>query len=82
MRPGDLSSFRTIQQVESSSLQDEDDDMEGLPNFESSIPYERLVLWTDPNDPSNIIEVVPDLASKLRPHQREGVQFLFECTSK
>ena len=26
------------------------------------------------------IEVVHDLARKLRPHQREGVQFLFECT--
>ena len=26
------------------------------------------------------IEVIPSLASKLRPHQREGVQFLFECT--
>lgn len=26
------------------------------------------------------IEVVPELASKLRPHQRQGVQFLFDCT--
>ena len=25
------------------------------------------------------IQVIPELASKLRPHQREGVQFLFEC---
>ena len=25
------------------------------------------------------IEVVASLASKLRPHQREGVQFLFDC---
>ena len=25
------------------------------------------------------IKVIPELASKLRPHQREGVQFLFEC---
>lgn len=25
-------------------------------------------------------QVIPQLASKLRPHQREGVQFLFECT--
>lgn len=24
--------------------------------------------------------MIPTLASKLRPHQREGVQFLFECT--
>lgn len=26
------------------------------------------------------VEVIPELASKLRPHQREGVQFLFDCT--
>lgn len=26
------------------------------------------------------VEVVPELACKLRPHQREGVQFLFDCT--
>lgn len=25
-------------------------------------------------------KVIPQLACKLRPHQREGVQFLFECT--
>lgn len=24
-------------------------------------------------------QVIPELACKLRPHQREGVQFLFEC---
>lgn len=24
--------------------------------------------------------MIPSLASKLRPHQREGVQFLFDCT--
>jgi DNA repair and recombination RAD54-like protein len=28
----------------------------------------------------HVYQVVPELASKLRPHQREGVQFLFECT--
>lgn len=43
-------------------------------------PFDPLVLWTDPNDPNNKVEVIPSLASKLRPHQREGVQFLFECT--
>jgi DNA repair and recombination protein RAD54 and RAD54-like protein len=34
-----------------------------------------FVLWI-------FLQVVPDLACKLRPHQREGVQFLFECTMK
>ena len=55
-----------------------------LPPNPSLPPFEPLVLWTGPDarDPSAIhkIEVIPDLASKLRPHQREGVQFLFECT--
>lgn len=31
-------------------------------------------------NPPHKIEVIPQLASKLRPHQREGVAFLFECT--
>jgi hypothetical protein len=26
------------------------------------------------------MKVIPQLACRLRPHQREGVQFLFECT--
>lgn len=43
-------------------------------------PFEPLVLWADPDDADNKIEVIPSLACKLRPHQREGVQFLFECT--
>ncbi len=38
------------------------------------------VLWTNPTNPDHKVEVTPILASKLRPHQREGVQFLFECT--
>lgn len=25
-------------------------------------------------------QVIPSLACRLRPHQREGVAFLFECT--
>ncbi|KAJ1439365.1 hypothetical protein B484DRAFT_427724 [Ochromonadaceae sp. CCMP2298] len=29
---------------------------------------------------SNDVTVIPSLAVKLRPHQREGVAFLFECT--
>ena len=30
--------------------------------------------------PPHRVEVVAELASKLRPHQREGVLFLFQCT--
>jgi len=43
-------------------------------------PHEPLVLWVDPQDETNTIEVVPQLCHRLRSHQREGVQFLFECT--
>lgn len=61
---------------------DEEDDLneeEQLPK-QNLPPFEPLVLWRDPNDPDNKIEVIPELACRLRPHQREGVQFLFECT--
>jgi hypothetical protein len=55
-------------------------------------PYEPLILWMEsevaPADSAtdaapyirHKVEVVPELACKLRPHQREGVQFLFDCT--
>lgn len=66
-----------------SSLQIDEEELEDAP-FEkpsSDIPaFEPLVLWTDNQDPNHKVEVVPSLACKLRPHQREGVQFLFECT--
>lgn len=63
-------------------MMDEEADDESGPNMNNNglPPFEPLVLWTDPDDPMNKIEVVPSLACKLRPHQREGVQFLFECT--
>lgn len=59
--------------------EDDDDGAEELPD-ENRLVIEPLVLWEDPNDSTNKIEVIYELASKLRPHQREGVQFLFECT--
>jgi SNF2 family DNA or RNA helicase len=59
--------------------EEEDDGAEELPD-ENRPVIEPLVLWEDPNDSTNKIEVIYALASKLRPHQREGVQFLFECT--
>lgn len=59
--------------------EEEDEDMEGLPN-ENLPPFEPLILWQNPNDAEHKIEVIPSLAVKLRPHQREGVQFLFDCT--
>ncbi|CAK4415481.1 unnamed protein product [Aphanomyces euteiches] len=45
-------------------------------------PAEPLVLWTDDVDGKTIEVVVPPLIGKfLRPHQREGVQFLFDCVT-
>lgn len=58
---------------------EEENEEEQLPSSNLP-PFEPLVLWTDPNNPEKKIEVIPELACKLRPHQREGVQFLFECT--
>lgn len=41
--------------------------------------HEPVILWRDPEDESCVVQVIPQLACRLRPHQREGVQFLFEC---
>ncbi|KAG6972929.1 hypothetical protein JG687_00001181 [Phytophthora cactorum] len=41
-----------------------------------------LVLWQSETDPE-IKVVVPEIVGKfLRPHQREGVQFMFDCVSQ
>lgn len=43
-------------------------------------PFEPLVLWeAGPGEDDNRISVDPRLCKWLRPHQREGVQFMFEC---
>ncbi|CAL9753894.1 unnamed protein product [Musa acuminata subsp. burmannicoides] len=66
------------------------------PSFTNDDPEERnqplppgiepLVLWLpegadESNDCVSRIEVDPLLVRYLRPHQREGVQFMFECVS-
>ncbi|KAF4321715.1 hypothetical protein BBO99_00001673 [Phytophthora kernoviae] len=41
-----------------------------------------LVLWQSETDPEMKV-VVPEIVGKfLRPHQREGVQFMFDCVSQ
>lgn len=41
---------------------------------------EELCLWAAPEGTAKDRVVVdPMLTQKLRPHQREGVQFMFEC---
>ncbi|KAF0696783.1 Aste57867_12445 [Aphanomyces stellatus] len=43
---------------------------------------EPLILWTGEVDGKDVEMVVPPLIGKfLRPHQREGVQFMFDCVS-
>jgi DNA repair and recombination RAD54-like protein len=81
IQPGELSQALPLsrrQEVMDEGT-DEEDDSAG--DISATIPpHEPLVLWTDENDATNKVEVVPELACKLRPHQREGVTFLFECT--
>ncbi|DBA00028.1 TPA: hypothetical protein N0F65_002031 [Lagenidium giganteum] len=47
----------------------------------ASEPVPPLVLWQSEENPE-IKVVVPEIVGKfLRPHQREGVQFMFDCVS-
>lgn len=62
---------------------DESDDDEPAAKEEEFKPHEPLVLY-EPNEDerahgAETIEVPPILCQFLRPHQREGVQFVFEC---
>lgn len=80
VRPGELNGFRITPKL-FQPMQDGLVDEEELPtSTEKFPPFEPLVLWTASDGSDHKIEVVPELACKLRPHQREGVQFLFECT--
>ena len=43
---------------------------------------EPLILWDPPEGQTGeSVEVDPMLTTFLRPHQREGVQFMFECVA-
>ena len=58
----------------------EDEEAEAEPEYKA---HEPLVLY-EPTDEeveagAEVIEVPPILCQFLRPHQREGVQFVFEC---
>ena len=55
--------------------EDEDEDEDNL----SSVEEKKIKKESNQLQPHRI-EVAHELARKLRPHQREGVQFLFECT--
>ena len=48
---------------------------------ESEEGGEPLVLWQSDEDENDLVEVDKKLTKFLRPHQREGVQFMFECVT-
>jgi len=80
IRPGDYANA-LIKHTDQSTGSEGDGDCEGLPTSSATYPpHDPLVLWSDEKNCDNVIQVIAQLASKLRPHQREGVQFLFECT--
>ena len=80
VRPGDYAN-NLIKHTQYSDSGSQDNDLEELPTNISSLPvFDPLVLWSHPDNAECKVEVIPQLACKLRPHQREGVQFLFECT--
>ncbi|KAJ9537882.1 hypothetical protein OSB04_030615 [Centaurea solstitialis] len=58
---------------------------EEVPEESTSLPpeIEPLILWQPEDGDSNSIPIEVDhiLVKFLRPHQREGVQFMFECVS-
>lgn len=55
------------------------DAADGQPG-EDKEAFEPLVLWQAGSDEDDHrISVDPRLCKWLRPHQREGVQFMFEC---
>jgi hypothetical protein len=80
LRPSGMAQFKRVSPVMGAAEEEEEESMEVLAPTDDLPPYEPLVLWEAEDGSGHKIEVIPDLTGKLRPHQREGVQFLFECT--
>jgi hypothetical protein len=60
VRPGEYGGFLKPQFTETTGNEDEAAEEEGLP-VSNLPPFEPLVLWTDPNDPTNKVEVKDNL---------------------
>ncbi|OQR88621.1 DNA repair and recombination protein RAD54 [Thraustotheca clavata] len=59
---------------------EEEPTKENIPEPTEEKPPEPVVLWTGTVDDKEIQVVVPTIVGKfLRPHQKEGVQFMFDC---
>lgn len=78
LRPQGVAQFKRLSPVLTTT--EEEEQLDGATGASDMPVFDRLVLWEASDESGHKIEVIPDLASKLRPHQREGVQFLFECT--
>lgn len=59
VKPGDFMTgmFRKPLMLQATGENEEDIEEENLPTAQNLPPFERLVLWTDPADPENKIEV-------------------------
>lgn len=76
--PPDASGEFILQEGEEDSGEGDGDTTDAPAAEEDS--FEPLVLWeSGPNEEDHRISVDPRLCKWLRPHQREGVQFMFEC---
>ncbi len=68
--------------VASMSSTDDVEDLSPEGSLENVDAYEPLILWQSvegDDDPPHSVSVDPRLCKFLRPHQREGVQFMYEC---
>lgn len=81
LRPSGVAQFKRLSPLQEAAgaAEEEEENLDGAPS-NLLPPFDPLVLWEATDGSGHKIEVIPELAIKLRPHQREGVQFLFECT--
>lgn len=78
-RDPELPSSPTILHPEDEAVDTKEDVAELALNLESEPQFEPLVLLPPTFPGSRPVEVDPRLVAVLRPHQREGVSFIYEC---
>lgn len=80
LRPLGFAQFKRLSPILGGPPEEEEEILDDESKATEVPLFEPLVLWEAQDGSDHKISVIPDLASKLRPHQREGVRFLFECT--